>query len=232
VEGREIRIKAKVKSIDQIESLLSTVKGSILIRESPQKLLAAFVEKRDVENKPVEFFAIAFEPEEITIIYNVPNYASPTIRRWNVIRKVIPLLAMVSDYVDLSLSELIDIIEYALRDVIKIIPEDAKQLLVENDRLKREVNNLQAKLSRLEHENMRLSKQVYELNEKVKELQRKLERYETMPKNVLKSKILDWLQVHNGEIDIEEFAKYYGVNEQYVEDTLSEMVKENLIRPV
>ncbi len=231
MDAGSIKITAKLKgSLATLAKKLNQFK-KVLIGKTKDKVSIAYIEKLDINREPKEFFIVNFSKDGITIDYVIPNNVPPSVRKWTVLRKAFPIITSVSSLYDIDIEALLNTIEVALQDMISLIPKDSKTLYVENDKLKNKISELESKLEQCLNSKEEISTKLYETTTKLSECKAKLREYETYPDDLLKSKIITWIKEHEGEIDIEEFAKVFNVPETKVSELLKELVDENYINP-
>ncbi len=231
MEAGSIKISARLKaSLASVAKKLNQFK-KVLVGKTKDRVSIAYIEKLDINREPKEFFIINFSKDGITVDYVIPENVPPSVRRWTVLRKAFPIITSVSGLYDIDVEALLNTVELALQDMISLIPKDSKALYVENDKLKNKISELEAKLENCLKSKEEISTKLYETTTKLTECRAKLKEYETYPDELLKSKIITWIKEHDGEIDIEEFARVFNVPETKVSQLLKELVDENYINP-
>ena len=217
-------------NIKKVYSILTTLKD-VNLASTKGKVILSIVESVNVRGEPEKLIVVEFYPSKIVISYSVGN-EPPSFRRWEVIRKVLPIVELVSEEYKLTISKLYPLLDKTIKEIDLELGKDIRSYYLEIDRLKRENDNLKTKLVFCKNEIDKLTSQVFDLTAKINELKIKLKKYETMNKELLKSKIVEWIREHDGEIDITEFSKVYKVKEQAVEQALNELIREGVISPL
>ena len=219
----------KKADLDKIYSIVSNVHGVELGRMK-DKILLTVVERTDIKGNADKLILIEFSPKEVVINYSLGEGA-PSFRRWEVVRKVLPIIEMISSEYGLKISNLFPILDKIVSEIDIEFGTDAKQYYGKLDKVKRELSEIRKKLLACRKENEKLSSKIFDMTSKLNELNVKIKKYENLEPNVLKAKIMDWIKEHHGEIDIVEFSKVYGVKETLVEEKLNELIREGYISP-
>ena len=222
---------SKKANLSRVAKLLANVKGASIAKVK-DKVIMSIVEKMNVSGEPSQLIIMEFAPSKIRIDFSIGDDEPPSFRRWEVMRKCIPILESVAEEYKLKPSMLFPILDKIVKEIDLELGKEAKQYYLEIDKLKRKLESVRRKLRICKSENEKLSTQMFDLTAKLNELKIKLAKYHTLSDEMLKTKLIEWIKEHNGEIDISEFSKVFGVKEQVVEEKLNELIKEGYINPV
>ncbi len=217
-------------NLNEVYSLLSNIKEARLGRMK-DKIMFSIVERTDIKGNPDKLILIEFTPKEIIINYSIDDEELSSFRRWKVIKKVLPIIEVVSENYSLKISNVFPILDKVVSDISVEIGKDTKKFYVEIDKLKRENSELRKRLLACKGENEKLSSKIFDLSSKLNELNVKVKKYQSISPEVLKSKIIEWIKEHHGELDIVEFSKVFNVNENVVEEKVNELIREGYITP-
>ena len=223
-------ISSKKADLKKVYGILSNVKGSKIGRMKG-KIIMSVVERRNIKGDPDKLILIEFSENEIAISYSFGE-KPPSFRRWEVIRKVLPIIELVSKEYGIGINNIFPILDRIVNEIDLELGKEAKQYYSELDKKKRELSEIRKKLLVCKKENEKLSSKIFDLSSKVNELNIKLRKYENLEPSVLKAKIMEWIKEHHGEIDISEFSKVYGVKETIVEEKINELIREGYLSSV
>jgi len=189
------------------------------------------VEKEDIEKRPIKFIILEFKSDEININFTVSEDESSSIRKLEVLSKSFPIIeAAISSY-DISVKPLISIIDSALSEMLMKFTREMKDVLIENDRLRDKIKELQTKVKRYDDQVKELTAQLYQLNSENAELRLRLGKYEKPSQEALEDMIVEWIKEHGGEIDLAEFSRVNKVPVPRIEETLNILVQKGYIKP-
>ncbi len=225
-----IEIKAKAKtSLEQLrEELLRLGKGKVA--STSNVIYYLLEEKVGPDGRPLAFTIIEFSANGITIRYTL-NEEPVYLRKWEVLKAVMPILSLSTKYYELDMSSLIEVIDSLIEELKGIVKNDVKAVERENAKLRIRIKRLEERLRNCSQEIKGLLEKIYLKEREMEELKARVKKCETLSDEVLKEKILEWIKDNNGSIDVGEFSRFYGVPESRVESTLVELVKEGYLRP-
>ncbi|NPA22146.1 MAG: hypothetical protein GXN92_01020 [Candidatus Micrarchaeota archaeon] len=229
--GSKIEIKANLKDFQSLKSKLKSLSNFYYL-ERGNSISVGYIERRDLQGNPKEFFILEFKPDGISIEYSDSDTENPALRKWNILRKVMPILSMVANEYNLDPQSMMEIMNFAIEDLLSSIPESTKAGLLEKEELKAKITQLERKIASLEKDKKELEKELFKVAEENEKLKFKLRKYESMSDEMLKKKIMDWIKESGGEFDIGEFAKTYKVPEARIHEMLEELIKEKYIKPL
>lgn len=228
--AKKITIKAKCKSLDRIRAILSSLAGFYYL-DKGTGIEIGYVERKDVSGNPESYYIISFNQDSIEISYTETGYEE-AFRRWDVIKKAIPVISQVASYYDLDLSDLIKIIDYSINDIFQSVPTNIKEELLKIEQLRTQINTLEKKIAKLEIEKAELERRLIALSEDYEKANLKLRKYESMSDDMIREKIIEWIKENNGYINPIEFAKFYNLPEIRVNENLEYLVKEKYLKVI
>jgi len=226
-----ISIKVSKKAdINKVYEELSSLTG-FKIYKAANAVYLSLVEKEDIEKRPIKFIILEFKSDEININFTVSEDESSSIRKLEVLSKSFPIIeAAISSY-DISVKPLISIIDSALSEMLMKFTREMKDVLIENDRLRDKIKELQTKVKRYDDQVKELTAQLYQLNSENAELRLRLGKYEKPSQEALEDMIVEWIKEHGGEIDLAEFSRVNKVPVPRIEETLNILVQKGYIKP-
>jgi regulator of replication initiation timing len=226
-----ISIKVSKKAdINKVYDELSSLTG-FKIYKAANAVYLSLVEKEDIEKRPIKFIILEFKSDEININFTVSEDESSSIRKLEVLSKSFPIIEAAISCYDISVKPLISIIDSALSEMLMKFTREMKDVLIENDRLRDKIKELQTKIKRYDDQVKELTAQLYQLNSENAELRLRLGKYEKPSQEALEDMIVEWIKEHGGEIDLAEFSRVNKVPVPRIEETLNILVQKGYIKP-
>ncbi len=231
--GEASTIEPKISSIHLKGSLNSTFDSManrlsslqmFSIKNSADSLIILRVESRNIQKKPFLFFIFTFRKDGVDIDYSIGEDSSSKIRRLYVLKNFIAVLSLVTDLYEIDSTDVFQLLDSGIDDVIGSLSQSYGSLFNSYDSLfnkYREIRRLNIELSGA---NKNLSVQASMLSSENAELKERLKSLETYSDTSLISMIEDWIESHDGTIDINEFANAYKIIPPRVEQVLNKMV--------
>jgi hypothetical protein len=224
-------IPAKITtSLSNISLKLKTL-NFVGVSQKEESIIVYNIETRDLKKEPYLFYIFEFKKEGIEINYSVIPDTSPKQRRLVVAKVLLDILVILKDDVEVDSAKLYSFLSSSIQDFLATVPQNYETLFGKYDSLLESYKDLQKNLFSLQNSNKVLSLKVTELLEKNAELQARIKKLETFSDEVLMLKVQDWLQTHNGTINIGEFSAFYKVPESRVEEILNKMISLGYIQP-
>jgi hypothetical protein len=224
-------IPAKIStSLNDISLKLKTL-NFLGVSQKEESLVVYNIESRDLKKEPYLFYIFEFKKDGIEINYSVIPDTSPKQRRLIVAKVLLDILVLLKEDLEVDSSKLYSFLSSSIQDFLSTIPQNYEILFGKYDSLLESYKDLQKNLFSLQNSNKMLSLKVTELLEKNAELEARIKKLETLSDEVLMLKVQDWLQTHNGTINIGEFSAFYKVPESRVEEILNKMISLGYIQP-
>ncbi len=213
----------RVKDLSEITSALSML-SSIQLAVEGDYVAALNVENRDIRKSPYLFSTVYFRPGEIEVVYTIVPGISKRKRNIELLKHFLNILTLMGHTYEIDNKQLYQIIRNYLTEITEFATSTYDEIYAKYDVLNNESLSLQRKIENLNASLAKLTKETIELKAKNDELVLRLKELESPSDDTLKVKIQEWLELHNNEINITEFAKVYGVLESRVEHLLNAMV--------
>jgi len=224
-------IHAKIlTSINDISLKLKTL-NFLGVSQKDDSLTVYNIETRDLKKEPYLFYIFEFKKDSIEINYSVIPDVSPKQRKLVVAKALLDILVLLKDDIEVDPPEFYSFLSSSIQDFLSAVPQNYETLFGKYDSLLESYKDLQKNLFSLQNSNKALSLKVTELLEKNAELEARIKKLETLSDEVLMLKVQDWLQTHNGTINIGEFSALYKVPESRVEEILNKMISLGYIQP-
>ncbi len=229
METEKIIIKAKRKGEEQILSLLGDL-GFTRIEYEGKNIVVEKIEAEDMKGKPFLFYRIVFAPDEIALEYAVPPKFNKKQRFLQVFPVFLTSLKLVERHYEINAIPVYNNVVEFLEDMQKMVGADMIEVHSKLTDLQQKYDELKHKyeeLVRSSEENARL---LLECEKKRVSLGKRIEGLEGMGEELLKERIYKWLKAHDGEMDVEEFAKINGIPPERVEEGLEMLLKDGYIK--
>lgn len=211
--------------------MASAVSGNQLfgVSSSEEKLIVFDVETRDMQKRPLLFFIITFRKDSVELEYSLPKDTSEKLRKLSVLRGLMGVLSMVAKSYSADQKSLLEYVDGAIDDVIASMSQGYSTLFNSYDSLLAEHRELRRLNLELASSNKGLTADATRLSRENEELASKLKALENYSDESLMVMIQEWIESHNGTIDISEFAKTYKITQPRVEQILNRMVASGFI---
>jgi len=210
------RLEEMLQLVSQLPAYTSKIEGD--------KLVIARVESRDIHKKPFLFFIFKIGESGAEAIYSIAPDTSIKLRRLFVLKNLLSVLSVVSEYFKIDERKFYQYLDSAIDDLLNSLSESYSTLFNRYDALLTEYRELKRLNLELSASNRNLTIQTSQLSGENKQLKAQLEALQTYSDESLMAMIQDWIESHNSSIDIDEFAKIYKVPAPRVEQILNRMV--------
>lgn len=229
VDGFKVKAK-RLKNLDELATLLSPLNFLEIAKEADM-LTVISVESRDIKRRPYLFSLLYLKPDEIEFIYTVLPTSSPRKRRIEAMKFFLNIITLIEPAYEIEHRQLYQIAGFALSDITEFASSEYNDIFAKYDRLLVDNAELKKKYGSLTAGNELLAKTNNELRAKNDELTLKINKLESYSDDVLMVKVQEWLETHNNEINLSDFARVYKVSEPRVEQILNRMVVEGYLEP-
>lgn len=229
VEGFELPAK-RVGTIDEIVNTLSQVSYLQTVVDG-NNVVILNIESRDIDKRPYLFSMTFLQPDLIKVLYTITPGMSPRKRRIDILRYFFTILSMIDEYYNIQMADIYQLFEDSIDKISEYVTLDYEEMYAKYDSLKSENERLKRDLARMKETNRELSKENYELKTKIDDLKIKLKKLSKYSDYSLKVRIIEWIKEHNGEINIPEFSRMYGIPDAKTEELLNSLIKEGYIEP-
>jgi len=226
----KIKIKAaRRKNLNELASLMGNL-GFTKISYSKEKLSIEKMKGFDLKGNPELDYTIVFGPNNVELSYNVPAKKNARGRLLEVLPVFLNVLQLAEQYYDIKPSAIYFEINSTISEMLKLTNKDAVDLSTELSEIDAKHKSLEAKyadLLRSSEENARI---LLECERKRDELSKRVEQLEKMNDEALKETLYEWIKLHNGMINIREFAKLQRISIPRVEEGLNMLITEGYIK--
>ncbi|MEM4589798.1 MAG: hypothetical protein QXK21_00830 [Candidatus Micrarchaeia archaeon] len=227
IEG--FRIEAKMlKGTQEIIDALSPLQFLDIV-ETKTGIAAINIERRDIQKNPYLFSIIYLNPDNIEIIYSYNPDESPKKRRLEILRYFLNIVTLLENVYFINHKQLYQVVDNFLSRLLEYTSSTYEELFSKYDSVKEECDRIKKQLVEVTAANESLRKSNMELKEQQNQLMLRIKELEMVSDDVLISRIQTWLDEHNYEINISDFARINKVSEQRVEEILNKMVREGYL---
>jgi hypothetical protein len=221
---KEIRLKGSLTgSFDMIAKRLSALQ-MFSLKTNPDSLVLVRVESRNIQKQPFLFFIITIEKNDVVIDYSIGLDSSEKIRKLFVMKNIIAVLSLITDLYQADNTELFQNLDSSIDDVLNSISQQYSSLFNNYDSLFNKYREIKRLNIELTNANKNLAAQASILSQKNTEQGDALKQLETYSDESLMAMIEEWLDSHDGAIDINEFSGNYKLTPPRVEQILNKMV--------
>ncbi|MFH2106072.1 MAG: hypothetical protein ABII22_02340 [Candidatus Micrarchaeota archaeon] len=228
VGGFKIKGVVLKKSLSNVAEILRTV-SFLEVALGTDKVNAAYVESKDINNNPYLFSIIQISKNEVEVIYSITPEISPAKRKMDVIRYFLNILSLVGEYYSVDNKVVYQLIEESLTSIAESVTLDYSKLYTSYDSLKAEADTLRKKNERMKDEIQALNNRNFELKSKNDELSLVVNEFEGLSDEAIMARLQNWVLEHDGEVNVYEFAKVNKVIETRVESALNKLVSEGYL---
>ena len=227
VEGFKLEAK-RIKDIPDVLSVLAPLQF-LEIAETKDGIVLINVERRDIQKNPYLFSITYLNPDSIEIVYSYVPDISPKRRRLEVLRYLLNILTLLENVYFINHGQLFQVIDGIASRLFEYTSSSYDEVFSKYDALKEEIDRLRKSNIELTSVNEKLSKTNMEMKGRENDLLLRISVLEGVSDDVLISRIQSWLNEHNYEINIADFARISRVSEPRVEELLNRMVREGYL---
>lgn len=220
----EISIKGKLLGdFGAMEARLSQLQ-LYMSKTTPDSLILARVERRDIQKKPFLFLIITFEKDKLQLEYTIAPDSSPKMRRLYALKTLLSVLSLVTDIYAADNSELFQNVDSSIDEVFNSLSQGYSTLFNNYDALSNEYREIKKLNIELTSSNKNLAVQATQVSEENNKLKLRLSQLESYSDESLMVMVQEWLEAHDSTIDVNEFGNMYKILPPRVEQILNKMV--------
>ncbi|MDE1860705.1 MAG: hypothetical protein KGH72_03215 [Candidatus Micrarchaeota archaeon] len=187
-------------------------------------VVMARVESRNINKRPYLFHIISMRKQGVELIYSIPPDTSETLRRAFALKSLMAVGLMVRPVYQMDEFKFMQYIDSVMDSLISGLSQNYNALYNKYDSILNEYRDTKRLNVEISSSNRTLTIKTAELNEENKSLKEQLQKLQKYSDEALMVLVEEWLRVHNGSIDMEEFAKTYSVMITRVEQIIDKMV--------
>jgi hypothetical protein len=217
------------KPLKALAALLGGL-GFTKISYSDKTLTVEKMKGRDIKGKPYLDYRVEFKGSSIELSYTIPPNRSRVARLLELLPTFLNIIQVAEDYYTVKPSSIYAQINLVLGEASKIIDRDAVEFSTQLTDLQARHADLNAKYDDLVRSGEANTRILLECEQKKEELEKKLARMSGMSDDLLKESLYSWIRIHNGFIDVKEFARVNSVAVTRAEEGLNMLIQEGYIR--
>lgn len=187
-------------------------------------LTVIMVESRNIRKMPYLFYMIELKDGEMDVSYSIPNDVSETMRRATMLKNIASLVSLASDHYSIDEGKLLQYVDSTLDTILKGLSQPYSTIFNQYNNLLSEYRALKRLNLELSASNRNLTVQAEQLTEENKKMGEELKKLQKYSDDSLMVMVQDWIEVHGNSIDINEFAKTYGISAPRAEEILDKMI--------
>ncbi len=202
--------------------------SSIDISKSSLSLKKIF--SKDLSSNPTDFISLTLQKNLITISYTLSKKQSPTSRQIEATQIALLTLGTLG-CVKLD-SDFCTHISSILDSCSKSISTTQSSLEFENSQLRSKLSQLHATINSLGEQCEKNVRTINGLETKLASTSKDIEKLNSLSNDSVDDLVLEWLSLHNGQIQIGEFCSQFSINPVRAEQSLERLCKLSLIKKV
>jgi len=228
-EERIIVTARQQKPLKALAALLGGL-GFTKISYANNTLTVEKMKGQDIKGKPYLDYRVEFKGASIELSYTIPPNRSRVARLLELLPTFLNIIQVGEDYYVVKPSSIYAQINLALGEASKIIDRDAVEFSTQLTDLQARYTDLNAKYDDLVRSSEANTRILLECEQKKDELDKKLARMSGMSDDLLRESLYGWIRLHNGFIDVKEFAKANSIAITRAEEGLNLLIQEGYIR--
>jgi hypothetical protein len=228
-EERIIVSAKQQKPLKELASLLGGL-GFTKISYSGKALTVEKMKGQDIKGKPYLDYRVEFKEGSVDLSYTIPPNRSKVARLLELLPTFLNILQVAEEYYFVKPSSIYTQINAVLGEASKIIDRDAMEFSTQLSDLQAKYADLNVKYSDLVRSSEANTRILLECEQKKDELDKKLTRMTGMSDDMLREALYAWIKLHNGYIDVKEFAEANAVAAMRAEEGLNLLIQEGYIR--
>jgi hypothetical protein len=228
-EERIIVTARQQKPLKALAALLGGL-GFTKISYANKTLTVEKMKGQDIKGKPYLDYRVEFKGASIELSYTIPPNRSRVARLLELLPTFLNIIQVGEDYYVVKPSSIYAQINLALGEASKIIDRDAVEFSTQLTDLQARYTDLNAKYDDLVRSSEANTRILLECEQKKDELDKKLARMSGMSDDLLRESLYGWIRLHNGFIDVKEFAKANSIAITRAEEGLNLLIQEGYIR--
>ncbi len=209
-------LESIMREVQKLPSLAADIEGNVLT--------IASVESRNIRKMPYLFYVMEIKEGEFSVSYSIPMDMSETIRRATILKNISSVISLISDQCSIDQGKMLQYLDSTLDVLLKGISQQYSSLFNQYSATLNEYRAFKRLNLELSASNRNLTVQAEQLTEENKKMAEELKKLQKYSDESLMIMVQDWLEVHDNTIDINEFAKTYGINAPRAEEILDKMV--------
>ena len=229
-DEERIRIAASRKgSLKPLAGLFSGL-GFSKISFMSDTLAIEKIKGQDLRGNPYLEYQIEFRPDEIELVFSIPENRSRVSRLIEVLPTFLNILRVSEEYYSIAPSCVYSSVNEVITELSKVVDHDASEMSTQFTELQARHTDLVAKYNDLVRSSEANTRILLECEQKREELEKRISKMNGMSDDLLKESLFNWIKMHGGTIDIKDFAKANNIAHTRAEDGLNLLLHGGYIR--
>ncbi len=225
-----IEIPAALKSnMKKLASLMGEL-GFSKISYNTSNLVVEKIKGHDLRGKPFLEYRIIFKKDSVNFAFTVPERKSKRAVLLELFPTFLSVLQVAEDFYDIQPSSIYDHINNVLKDTRQMLGKDSLELSARLSDLEAKHTELTSKYADLIWSSEANAKILMECERRRDELSKRVDALTRVSDEYLKELLYDWIKIHDGSINLREFAKSNSISVSRVEEGLNSLIEEGFIR--
>lgn len=220
----------RTKPLNELKKAIEKL-GFREIEISKDVMTVKIVERETIKGRPYLYMILTFEPDQLSIEYNIPKDYSKPLREFEVASLLLRVLLLTESY-KVEPNKVYKIMFNVFSTVHDILTNDYIKLKGAYDNLAEEYRKLKAKLSETQKINEKINKTMLEIEKRNQELSERIKNLESVSDETLEEMIIDWLRTNRGSINVYTFSKINNIPPARVEEGLDILMKKGVIERI
>lgn len=243
---KTLKKRQEKKKEDQVKIKTITIKGKFNVKNIADKLgelgfnristgktstRLMYVESETLSKKPYRYIEFIVTPTGLSVNFTITPETNEKKRIIDVSELLLRFL-IYAGYENVDMKPIFRTILEGMAGVREIIDTNYEVLINKHEKLKKEHENTVKKLEETMKALESADRRLQSMERKVQELEQRIKELEVVSDESLKEMLIEWLKLHQGKINVYQFAKLHGLPTARVEEGLDRLMKEGYIEKV
>jgi hypothetical protein len=229
VEEKLIIKAKKRKSLVAFAALLSKL-GFSKVAYTDVQLVVEKTKGENLSGKPNVEYRVTFLEDRIEFCYDVSAREQKHSRLLSSLPLLTEMLKLAEDYYSIKTSAILTSLDGLFKDMTAVVDKDALDLRSQLSDLEEKYDRISLRYQELVRSSEENTKILLECERKRDELTSKLKKIKKISDERLCEELYTWLKVHNGSINIQEFARANSIEISRAEEGLEILIREGYIK--
>lgn len=232
MEEEKIMVGARRrKKLEKLQHVIKSL-GFTSTKISNNSLIAEKMFSEDLSGRGQLDYRILFDKEFIELTFTIPPKTSKRSRLLALFPVFFNAIVLAENYYEIKASTLFNNLTELLNDITKVIDKDAIDLSTNLDDIRKKHSDLSKKYADLVQSSEENARLLMECERRRDELHQRTHELEKLSDEVLREELFNWVKLHDGNIDMNEFCKAYGLAAKRVEEGLEMLIRDGYIKRI
>ncbi len=216
------------KQIKTLAALLGDV-GFNRVEYERDKLFVGRVSEDLYGNLCIDY-GVRFGKDYIDFTYTIDERSSKIKKRLEMLPLLFNIIIIAKSHYEINPTPLFEMIVGLLEELQGALNKETIDAIGELNELKEKYANLLKRYEEVVRASEENSRLLLEAEQKYHELDARVQQLEAMSDETLKEEVYEWIKMHDGAIDISEFAEVHSLPSGRVEEGLEMLMREGYIK--